>query len=226
MKNKYEDIKEAVLKSAFKEAAEQDLAELEAMDIEILYPTEKQRRDIERAAKKAERKASPRFGRVWRAVAMITIVCCLGCGLLMAQPSVRASVWDVVTSFFEKYFTFGYDNDAANKTYNIGEYTITYIPAGYEIIDRQEQPIKTILNFNNGHQDLLVFLYTTPFNQISGDNENTTVKGVMIGEQKGCFVKESNTDVYKLIWGNDNHTFTIKAAMAEKEIIKIAENIK
>lgn len=48
----------------------------------------------------------------------------------------------------------------------------------------------------------------------------------MIGEQKGCFVKESNTDVYKLIWGNDNHTFTIKAAMAEKEIIKIAENIK
>ena len=226
MKNKYEDIKEAVLKSAFKEAAEQDLAELEAMDIEILYPTEKQRRDIERAAKKAERKASPRFGRVWRAVAMIAIVCCLGCGLLMAQPSVRASVWDVVTSFFEKYFTFGYDNDAANKTYNIGEYTITYIPAGYEIIDRQELPHKVALAFNNGDAELLVVLYTTSFNQVSGDNENASVKTITIGDMDGYLIKESDTGVYKLVWGDSQHTFTIKASVLEKEIIKIAENIK
>ena len=37
---------EEFLKVAFKEAAEQEIAELEAMDIEILEPTEEQRKEI------------------------------------------------------------------------------------------------------------------------------------------------------------------------------------
>ena len=160
------------MKSAFKEAAAQDIAELEAMDIEICYPTEKQRREIERAARKVERKASSGFGHAWRAVAMVVIVCCIGCGVLMMQPSVRASVWDVVVSFFEKYFTFDANGDAPRYEYPIGDYMIGYVPAGYELQDQQETPYKVAISFKSNEGEFLISVYTIPFSRESTDNEN------------------------------------------------------
>lgn len=226
MKNKYEDIQEAVLKSAFMEAAAQDIAELEAMDIEIFYPTEKQRREIERAARKAMRKVSPRFGRVWRAVAMFAVVCCLGFGLLMTQPGVRASVWDAAMSFFEKYFTFGYKDDVSNEEYAIGEYTIAYMPEGYIVTDKQENSQMVKVTFTGADDAICITFYIGVGNQISGDNETDTVKSVAIGESTGYLIQYQDSAMQKLIWGYGSHTFVIKGSISEKEMIKIAKNIR
>lgn len=227
MKYKYDDaVFEAFLKSAFQEAAAQDIAELEAMDIEIRYPTEKQRREIEREIRRAERKASSRVRRAWRTVAMIAIVCSLTFGMLMIQPSVRASVFDVVVSFFEKYLSFSFNADTQNATYAMGEYTITYVPGEYILKDKQEDLVKTVLTFKNGESALFIYLYPTPFSQAYEDNENATTEAVTVGDMQGYLMQYDNNSVKKLIWGDEKHTFTVRGAISEDEILKIAKNIK
>ena len=229
MKSKYEDaLQEALLKSAFREAAEQDLAELEekAKQLDIRYLSDKQLRALERLERREERKASARGNGGWRAVAMIAVVFSLMFGLLLTQPTVRASVLDTVVSFFEKYLSFGFGAEEPAVEYALGEYTVTYLPEGYELIDKQEQPHKVKMTFSNGEAELHVILYWTALRQADGDNENATVKSVTIGDYDGWLVQATDSTFIKLIWGDDHHTFTIQGDLTGKEILKIAENIR
>ena len=86
MKNKYDDaLQEAFLKRAIQEAAELDIAELEAMDVEVIPPTDKQRREIAREIRRAEKKGTS-FKGISRAVAVIAIAFSITFAVPFAQP--------------------------------------------------------------------------------------------------------------------------------------------
>ena len=225
MKSKYQAaLQEAFLKSAFEEAAEQEIAELEAMDIEIPEPTEKQRRELERALRLAEKKGSgaSKFKRI---VAVIAVFFSLSFVLLMFQPTVRASVLDTVVSFFEKYVLFAF-NDELQVSYSIGDYTITYIPKGYELTDEKDIPIKSERVFSDGENSIGICLYYTGFNSFSADEGISPVDYLEIGEFKGYLAINNDANTGKLVWGNTSITFTISGIINEEEFIKIAKNIK
>ena len=228
MKNKYDDaLREAFLKSAFKEAAALDLAELESKDVEIRYPSKKQKRDIERAIRKVEHTNSVGFGRISRAVAMIAIVCCLALGAIMLQPTVRASVWDVVVSFFEKYLSVDFDTDRQVAEYKLGEYVIGYIPDDYHLDEAHDNSLKSDMIFKNiGDNTISLCLYNTPFSKADADIENGRIENVSIGNAAGYIITYASEDMVQLVWGDDLNTFIIRSNIPEKEIIKIAKNIK
>ena len=229
MKNKYEDaLQEAFLKSAFREAAEQDLAELEekAKQLDIRYLSDKQLRALQRLERREERKASASGNGGWRAVAMIAVVLSLTFGLLLTQPAVRASVLDTMVSFFEKYLSFGFGADQPAVEYALGEYTVTYLPEGYVLSGKQENPIKTELVFSNGETNLYIYLYAAAFSQVDGDKENATTKAVSIREKEGRLILPQDSVLIKLVWGDESHSLSIKGTLPEKEILKIAENIR
>lgn len=226
MKNKYDEaVSEAFLKSAFEEAAAQELAELDEMDIEIEPPTDKQRREIERELRKLERKGSA-WGWVKRTAAIIAIVVSLSFGLLMTQQDVRASVFDAIVSFFEKYVVFAFADSEPRADYVIGDYKITYVPEGYYLENQHNNPAKTELSFSNGENDIYVYFYQTPFNETSADSKRVVVNAVEMGDMKGCFMEYDGFDYNELVWGDDSYTFKIKSPISKEEIIKIAKNIK
>lgn len=227
MKNKYDDaIREAFLKSAFEEAARQDIAELEALDINVKYPTKKQKREIEREIRKVERASSRGFSRFGRAVAMIAIVCCLVFGAVMTQPAVRASVWDVVVSFFEKYLSFDFDAEEPEYGYNLGDYEATYVPEGFNLEETQSNPLKVSSVFKNGDVAITISIYSTPLNITNIDVETSETQSMDIGDLKGYFTVYNNSTYKELTWGNDTHTFFISSTISKDEIIKIAKSIQ
>lgn len=228
MKNKYDDaLREAFLKSAFKEAAALDLAELESKDIEIRYPSKKQKRDIERAIRKVEHTNSVGFGRISRAVAMIAIVCCLALGAIMLQPTVRASVWDVVVSFFEKYLSVDFDTDRQVAEYKLGEYVIGYIPDGYYLEETQENMLRIDMIFKNNLENAIsVSLYDTSFSHTGADIENGKSRAVTVADSAGYLITYVDDKELQLVWGDSIKTFIIRGAISEKEIMRIAKSIK
>ena len=225
MENKFDDaIKEAFLKSAIKEAAAQDIAEIEAMTEEVPAFTDKQRREIERAIRREERRGTG-AAVFRRAVAMFFAVFAVAFALLMTQPTVRASVIDTVVSFFEKYVLFAF-NDEPRVSYAIGDYTITYIPEGYELVSENDTPFKVTRFFSNGENEVGIYWYKTPFNKANMDEKILSEKEEKIGELSGYHMYDSENDLNKLVWGDESHTLMVSGQVSEKEIVKIAQNIK
>ena len=221
-----EAINEAVLKAAFTEAAERELAELEAMDIEVPQPTEKQRKEIEKAIRGTSRTQKRGISRAWRAVAMFAIFFCVAASIIMIQPTVRASVWDFIVSVYEKYLSFDFDEEEANASFALGQYTITYIPECYEGEDTQANPLKSKAVFSNGRDSITVTCYPTEINAFLLDYEQAEKEKLFIGQYEGYCIRQTDTNTKWLIWGDSSKTFVLIATLSDKEILKVAENIK
>ena len=219
-------ISEAILTAAFTEAAEQEIAELEAMDIEVPEPTAKQLREIERAVRSVSRKRRYGSSCAWRAVAMVAIVFSIAVSLVMVQPSVRASVWDFVVSVYEKYITFDFSESGVENDYELGEYKIKYIPKGYYILDAKANPLKTEMIFTNGEANIDISLYTTDLNGLNFDYGQAEKTDVEINNFLGYLVCQKDSDVKWIAWGDESMAIVIRASLSEKEIIKIAKNIE
>lgn len=221
-----EAINEAVLQAAFTEAAEQELAELEAMDIEVPQPTEKQRKEVEKAMRDTCRKEKRGTSRVWRAVAMFAIFFCVAASIIMIQPTVRASVWDFIVSVYEKYLSFDFDEEETNANFEFGEHTITYIPNGYIGGDVQNTPLKSKITFTNPEEAFSITVFPTAISSLNVDREQGTTESLRINDYSGYIVQYEETEQKELIWGDDTYTFIIRGSLSKKEMIKIAENIK
>lgn len=221
-----ETISEAVLQAAFAEAAEQEIAELEAMDIEVPSPTEKQRKEIEKAIRDTSRKQKRGSSRVWRAVAIFAIFFSVAASVIMIQPTVRASVWDFVVSFYEKYLSFDFDAKEANANYIFGEYAVTYVPDEFVWDDASTNPMKATMIFKKGKETISIAVYSADVSTMSVDIEQGTTESVKIRNYDGYIVDYRDSDQKELVWGDDTHTFIIRSSLSKKEMLKIAENIK
>ncbi len=225
MENKYDKaISEAFLKSAFEQAAAEDIAELEALDIEVPEPSAKQRREIERRIRAIGKKGGV-VSTLKRIAAAICIVISVSFALLMLKDEVRASVMDAVVAFFDKYVVIAFSGEQNNVDYRIGEYTITYMPKEYEFDSSDENPIRIKVAFKKAKLETIVYLYNTPFNKTSADNESTEVEYITLGNDNGYFADYNDAGASKLVWGNEAYTFTIKSPLPKEEILKIAKNI-
>jgi len=219
-------INETILREAFKEAAEQEIAELEAMDIEVPSPTEKQRKEIEKAIQNSARRPKWNVHRFWKCAAMIAITFCVAASVILFQPKVRASVWDFVVSFYEKYLSFDFDKKEPSVEYEFGDHVITYMTEGFILTDTQANPLKTILNFTNGEESIRITSYKTELTSLSLDFGQAVKKDLTINGCSGYIVSQKDSGMKWLAWGDDSKAFLIKSTISEKELKKIAENIE
>ena len=217
-------LEEVVLKSAFHTAIEEEIAAVEQIAVKVRYPSAAQRRAEERALRRAlgKNQKSNRFTRV---AAMIVAVLCVSIGMLMLQPTVRASVTNAVMCFFEDHMSISFDGREEDAQYVIGDRTITYIPRGYVLTDTQNRVGTYIHIYTNGDTSLQIIYYSDGV-KFAMDTEHSTAKLVQIGDMQGYLVHYTNDDFYSLYWGNEDFTFTVKGILTEKEILKIANGIQ
>ena len=222
-----EKIFEAILVSAFRDAANLDMEEDELCEPVKLSPEHL----------KEERRAYNRyeFRRKWiwvtgnqilrRVVAIILVVGCVGFAVLVSMPEVRAAVVDAVVKFRDKYVSLDFTG-AGSGTFTSGEYTFGYIPKGFKLTEEYEDPITKSYEFTNDEGEELSISYTPAFATLTeADIENSEYSEIMVNDHVARLFGTDDCGITLLIFSDGNYVFRVSGNISEKEIIKFAEKI-
>ena len=221
------ELLDAVLKSAFTDAFQQEMADLEA-DAEQYKdrrPTEEQMKAERRAYKKALRKPV----RVWsvarRIAASFLIVLGLGGAVLFFVPEVKAAIVDTIVEFWDTHVSFHFSK--SNVEIQLGEHTLYYLPKGYELTDKLETPVFSQYFFENDTNIIFLDIANNDISKIEMDNENCIIETVEIPYYTAyAIIPNDHSDASTIVWGNEELSFTLEGNLSINELVRIAKSIK
>lgn len=214
---------DAILRKAFTEAFEREVAEIEAQPAAAEALPEKYRRAERKYYNKKMKQSSGTYAVLRKIAACILICLSVGFAALMAIPTVRASVWDSVVNFYEKYIKFDFNVTAGGEE-TIGEYTLRYVPDGFVRTAEVETPMRSVYTYENGQSAFYIRYQCSKDNTIAYDDENGKIYTIKINGIDGYLV-EYLDGTYTLVWEYIHTVFTVDGDISFKEMIKIAENI-
>lgn len=214
---------DAVLRKAFTEAFEREVAEIEAQPSAAGALPEKYRRAERKYYNKKMRGASGTYAVLRKIAACILICLSVGFAALMAIPTVRASVWDSVVNFYEKYIKFDFNVTSSGEE-TIGEYTLGYVPDGFVRTDALEESMRNKYRYEN-QESYFCISYYTEYREFNYDDENGQIHIIDVNGTDGYFV-EYFDGTSALVWRYDNAVFTVDGDISVSEMVKIAEKIK
>lgn len=215
---------DAILRKAFTEAFEREVAEIEAQPSAAGALPEKYRRAERKYYNKKMKQSSGTYAVLRKIAACILICLSVGFAALMAIPTVRASVWDSVVNFYEKYIKFDFNVTSGGEE-TIGEYTLGYVPDGFVRISAEETALKNVYKYENGQSVFNIRYRHSKDNTVAYDDENGNIHIVKVNGKDGYLI-EYDGGRYSLTWQNDETVFTIDGNLSTEEMIKIAEKIK
>ena len=214
---------DAILRKAFTEAFEREVAEIEAQPSAAGALPEKYRRAERKYYNKKMKQSSGTYAVLRKIAACILICLSVGFAALMAIPTVRASVWDSVVNFYEKYIKFDFNVTAGGEE-TIGEYTLGYVPDGFVRTDALETDAKNKYRYEN-EEKFFCIIYYAKNREINYDDENGKVHIVDINGVDGYLIEYLGGRC-SLTWQNNKAVFTMDGDLSVDEMIKIAEKIK
>ena len=214
---------DAILRKAFTEAFEREVAEIEAQPAAAEALPEKYRRAERKYYNKKMRGASGTYAVLRKIAACILICLSVGFAALMAIPTVRASVWDSVVNFYEKYIKFDFNVTSVGEE-TIGEYTLGYVPDGFVRTSAVENSAKNKYRYENGEHYFAVGYYVSEESSISYDDEKGRVELIRIRDRDGYCIVYSDGST-SIVWKVDKTVFSLGGNVTTAELIKIAENI-
>lgn len=214
---------DAILRKAFTEAFAREVAEIEAQPSAAESLPEKYRRAERKYYNKKMKQSSGTYAVLRKIAACILICLSVGFAALMAIPTVRASVWDSVVNFYEKYIKFDFNVTSVGEE-TIGDYTLGYVPDGFVRTDAMETPVRNKYKYGNGRNVFNIEYYYSKSNTLAIDDEKGVMRNIKINGIDGYMIKYSD-GTYALVWKHNDTVFTVDGNIDSKEIIKIAENI-
>ena len=213
---------DAILRKAFTEAFEREVAEIEAQPAAAEALPEKYRRAERKYYSKKMKQFSGTYAVLRKIAACILICLSVGFAALMAIPTVRASVWDSVVNFYEKYIKFDFNVTSVGEE-TIGEYTLGYVPDGFVRTSMTETSVRNVYTYENEQNVFHIRYYYPDGNTIAYD-EKGVMHSIQINGMDGYMV-EYIDGTYAIVWKANNTVFTVDGDISFKEMIKIAENI-
>jgi len=214
---------DAVLRKAFTEAFAREVAEIEAQPSAAESLPEKYRRAERRYYNKKMKQSSVTYAVLRKIAACILICLSVGFATLMAIPTVRASVWDSVVNFYEKYIKFDFNITACGEE-TIGDYTLGYVPDGFVRTVMRETPVRNVYTYESGQNVFNIEYYYSKSNTLAIDDEKGNIYVIKINDMDGYMI-EYYDGTYALVWRCNDVVFTVDGNIDSKEIIEIAENI-
>lgn len=217
-----EAVLDTVLEQAFAEAFKRDIAKIEEENKDMPEHPKKYV-DMERAYYKKKTKPKTSGMLVFRKVAAcVMAVLSVGFITVLAVPDVRASVWDSAVGWFENHVTFWYVEE--ENSFQIGEFTVGYIPKEFEMIDSFETPIMSCYVFSNNNDSFKITINNQSDVQVKYDNENGDVEKIKVNDQDAYMIYHEN-DAGSIIWNYQGKAITVEGNIEKNILIKIAENL-
>ena len=215
---------DAILRKAFTEAFEREVTEIEAQPSAAEALPEKYRRAERKYYNKKMKQSSGTYAVLRKIAACILICLSVGFATLMAIPTVRASVWDSVVNFYEKYIKFDFNVTSVGEE-TIGEYTVGYVPDGFVRTSEMETALKSVYMYENGQQQFSIRYRYAKDNTIAYDDEAGRIHVIEFNGIDGYMV-EYPDGAYALVWQHKNTVFTVDGDISVNEMKKMAEKIK
>ena len=216
---------DVLLKKAFLESSEKEIAEYEkeAEKYAGITPTEKQKKQARRAYRRAHPRKSTAAGRI---AASVVLALCLGAASILAVPSVRANLSD---SFFQIY-----DTHISYKKMNpivLRDITIQFLPEGYYYKSSDTIEASSICRYifiNSAGKDIVLHCANseTPPG-FDMDNERRFRKDVMIPGAIEAFamIPYESTDMTTVFWETDKRLFLLSGNIDYMELLRMARSI-
>ena len=197
---------DAILRKAFTEAFEREVAEIEAQPAAAEALPEKYRRAERKYYNKKMKQSSGTYAVLRKIAACILICLSVGFAALMAIPTVRASVWDSVVNFYEKHIKFDFNVTSVGEE-TIGEYTLGYVPDGFVRTSAVETALRNMYKYENG-QNVFNIKYYPDGHAIAYDDEKGVMHSIKTNGIDGYLV-EYLDGTYTLVWEYNHTVFTV-----------------
>lgn len=222
--NTHDELFDVILKKAFTESSEKEIAEYEkeAEQYADITPTEKQRKQ----ARRAYRAAHPKKSADGRIAASVVLALCLGAAAILSIPSARAKMSDSFIQIYDTHITYKKTNPAVLR-----DITVQFIPKGYfyKPSDAPETPGIRKYDFINANKQRISLMCASSENppMIGLDNEFHTRKEVHIPGAVNAFamVPENVEDYTFICWETENHIFLLDGQLPLAELVRMARSI-
>lgn len=228
-----EDIFDTLLKRAFLEYANEELASYP--DCETLakkYPLpKKEKRAFDRAAKKVKYQKPLVVVYLSRVAVIFLCVIALGAGAVLASPTVRATAKSVIIDWYEGNTVINIltTDLGENDFENVEDVEIGYMTEGYVLVDTIEVPgaIDYIyMSTTDNSVRFLVGVFENDTTTMYPDADRSTYTQIEINGHEAWLIYDEKGGSGTLLIVGGKISVCVSADLPKEELIKIGENIK
>lgn len=198
-----------------------DLPEPEAVEFSKEHEAAMQK-IFRKERKKLFYKKIPKYSK--RAAVFLLAVIIMSGIAVFSVEAWRIKVMNFVIEMSQTHseINFG-ENSTKGDSYISDEITLGYIPEGFKLEKKDIKNNMVTLVFK-GEDEYFIFSMNKIAGSMGIDTENASVKKTTINGQEALF--SSNINVNILVWHDEKFSYTLSGTVDEKEIVKIAEDIK
>ena len=223
--NTHDELLDVILKKAFTESSEKEIAEYEkeAENYAHITPTQQQKQKARRAFRAARTGKASDAGRI---AASVVLALCLGIAAILAVPSARASLTDSFFQIYDTHITYRKRDSVVLR-----DITVQFIPEGYyykpsATIELGHLCDYTFVNSEDKRISLFCASSDSP-PKIAVDNEHHTQQEVAIPGATHAYamVPENIEEFTVVIWETEKYIFMIDAPLPLQELLRMARSI-
>ena len=227
-------ISEALLRQAIIDNFEQEMAEIpsnEELEKTITFSERHNKRMKKLFRRVRMNELMWMTVRVTRkAAAVVAIVVSLVFGALMFNPTVRAAVVDVIIEVFEKYTTFRFTGEAADRTV---DWVVGYLPDGYSKMSENIMNSWTVVTYSNTYTDtdegiirLIYYKINSSVSQFSDNEERNFTVSSIGGKTAYLYESTDDTKSNAVIWTYNGYAFDLSSQLDIVELVKVAASVE
>ena len=220
-----------ILTEALEEHCRREVAELQKDSFTTHKFSKKFEQNIKKIRKSIGRKKLIKKAGRYALKTFTVLTCIMGIsfGALLTQPTVSASVINILTKTVspESDFYYAKINKTTEDT-SIVKKELGYIPEGFSFYEATITDKNSLLVYKNQENQYLTleYAYDNIF-EIYIDNENYHTQEKNINGQKyNIYNCVGDITASTILWIDDSYAYMLSAQLSEEEMFKIIENIE
>ncbi len=160
-----------------------------------------------------------------RATAAVMIVLLLGTTLYFVSPTAQALIRRIIQTVLSDHNAYRFDTEPVEI--QKGDYSLGYIPEGFELVEEISSEISYTAIYKNEKEDRLVFSFNSAdVGTIAIDNENMVHEKITINGMEG-YIAHAEEELFTVAFVlDDGMVLEITGDFDDETAIKILENIQ
>lgn len=169
--------------------------------------------------------------RAGHCAAAVALAAALTAGTVLAvSPEARAWVRSILVEILEEYTTIRFVHESDGQTGELGEWTPTWLPEGYELVEKMIDPFYSTLTYQNSKENYIFLHYTSSEGAtFNVDNDHHTEKVVLVNGTSAHLLQAiEDGHESSLTWYDEpsSTAFLLLAELPVEELIKVAESVE